>query len=62
MGIIKVADFGLSECLYTKEYFKQTSDSNLHVKLPIKWMALEIKVSIMENSVKKLMWYSRRIQ
>ena len=42
MGIIKVADFGLSESLYTNEYyFKQTSDSNSHVKLPIKWMALE---------------------
>ena len=41
MGIIKVADFGLSESLYTKDYYKQTSDSNSHVKLPIKWMALE---------------------
>ena len=41
MGIIKVADFGLSERLYTNEYFKQPSDSNLHVKLPIKWSALE---------------------
>ena len=41
MGIIKVADFGLSESLYTKDYFKQTSDSDSHVKLPIKWMALE---------------------
>ena len=41
MGIIKVADFGLSESLYTKDYFKQNSDSKSHVKLPIKWMALE---------------------
>ena len=41
MGIIKVADFGLSERLYTNEYFKQPSDSNLHVELPIKWSALE---------------------
>ena len=41
MGIIKVADFGLSESLYTNEYFKQPSDSNSHVKLPIKWTALE---------------------
>ena len=41
MGIIKVADFGLSESLYAKNYFKHPSDSNSHVKLPIKWMALE---------------------
>ena len=41
MGIIKVADFGLSESLYTNDYIKQPSDSNSHVKLPIKWTALE---------------------
>ena len=41
MGIIKVADFGLLECLCTNEYFKQPSDSNSHVKLPIKWKTLE---------------------
>lgn len=37
--IIKVADFGLSVTLGTKDYFRQsTSDT---VKLPIKWMAIE---------------------
>ena len=40
-GIIKVADFGLAEDIYTSEYFKQTRDSDEPVKLPIKWMALE---------------------
>ena len=37
-GTIKVADFGLSENVYGKAYFKQ----DLHtVKLPVKWMSLE---------------------
>ncbi len=40
-GVIKVADFGLAEDIYTAEYFKQSHDSNEPVKLPIKWMALE---------------------
>ena len=38
-GLIKVADFGLSECIYEMQYFRQVRDDN--VKLPIKWMALE---------------------
>ena len=38
-GVIKVADFGLSECVYNKEYFRQTKEKNL--LLPLKWMALE---------------------
>ncbi|XP_019849967.1 PREDICTED: disintegrin and metalloproteinase domain-containing protein 28-like [Amphimedon queenslandica] len=45
-GIIKVADFGLSEDIYTCNYFRQLkcSDNNSGsstVKLPVKWMALE---------------------
>ena len=36
--VIKVADFGLSENTYVKNYFRQGSGS---VKLPIKWMALD---------------------
>ena len=40
-GVIKVADFGLAEDLYTAEYFKQTQDPNHPIKLPVKWMALE---------------------
>ena len=40
-GIIKVADFGLSEDVYTTEYFKQDRSADESVKLPLKWMALE---------------------
>ena len=36
---IKVADFGLSENLYSKTYFRQEKDQA--VKLPVKWLALE---------------------
>ena len=43
--IIKVADFGLSEDVYCKDYFRQalTRSANEEgvIKLPIKWMALE---------------------
>lgn len=35
---VKVADFGLSRDIYTKDYY--TSEDR-HVKLPVKWMALE---------------------
>ena len=40
---IKVADFGLSEDIYSRNYFRQESSSEEHssVKLPIRWMALE---------------------
>ena len=44
-GVTKVADFGLSEYVYEKQYFRQNINDNL--KLPIKWMALES----MENAV-----------
>ena len=37
-GVIKVADFGLTEDVYQRNYFRQDSTS---VKLPIKWMAVE---------------------
>lgn len=43
-GIIKVADFGLSEEVYAQDYFRQSSKEDSEsgpVKLPIKWMALE---------------------
>ncbi len=36
-GVIKVADFGLSERLYTKTYFREGGEE---VKLPVKWMAM----------------------
>ena len=37
--VIKVADFGLSENMYSKSYFRQ--DKTQAVKLPVKWLALE---------------------
>ena len=37
--VIKVADFGLSESVGTKEYFRQDKDAA--IKLPIKWLAPE---------------------
>ena len=39
--VIKVGDFGLSEDIYCKEYFRQTLTGAGVIKLPIKWMALE---------------------
>ena len=43
--VIKVADFGLSEDIYCKDYFRQVLSGNPQeegvIKLPIKWMALE---------------------
>ena len=37
--VIKVADFGLSESVGTKDYFRQDKFAN--VKLPFKWLAPE---------------------
>ena len=37
--VIKVGDFGLSEEIYTTNYFRQGEGAS--VKLPVKWMALE---------------------
>ena len=37
--VIKVADFGLSESIGTKDYFRQ--DKASAVKLPLKWLAPE---------------------
>ena len=37
--VIKVADFGLSESIGTKDYFRQDKDTT--IKLPIKWLAPE---------------------
>ena len=38
--VIKIADFGLSEDVYAKNYFRQ-STSDKSIKLPVKWMAPE---------------------
>ena len=37
--VIKVADFGLSESVGIKEYFRQ--DENSSIKLPLKWLPPE---------------------
>lgn len=37
--IIKVADFGLSEDIYDRKYFKQGQANSM--KMPVKWMAPE---------------------
>ena len=43
--MLKVADFGLSEDIYARNYFRQTglqdSEGETSVKLPVRWMALE---------------------
>ena len=41
--VIKVADFGLSEDIYSKNYFRQVTQEHdeAPVKLPVRWMALE---------------------
>ena len=42
--VIKVADFGLSEDIYARNYFrqgKQGEDREAPVKLPLRWMAVE---------------------
>ena len=42
--VIKVADFGLSEDIYGRNYFRQEKKEEYgesSVKLPIKWMAVE---------------------
>ena len=43
--MIKVADFGLSEDVYARNYFRQVSvgeeEGEASVKLPVRWMALE---------------------
>ena len=38
--VIKVADFGLAEDIYSSGYFRQDKSGG-NVKLPFKWMALE---------------------
>ena len=37
--VIKIADFGFSEKLYTKVYVRMAVDSTM--RLPVKWMAPE---------------------
>ncbi len=37
--VIKVADFGLTEDVYARNYFRQGKEE--YTKLPLKWMAIE---------------------
>ena len=42
--MIKVADFGLSEDIYARNYFRQGKpgeEEKAPVKLPVRWMAIE---------------------
>ena len=39
-GVIKVADFGLSEDIYTTHYYRQRK-TDTTVKLPMRWMPPE---------------------
>ena len=43
--MLKVADFGLSEDIYARNYFRQTCltecEGETPVKLPVRWMAVE---------------------
>ncbi len=38
--VIKVADFGLSESMYTRNYYRQNIEDE-GAKFPMKWMAIE---------------------
>ena len=44
-GVIKISDFGLTEEVYSQNYFRQFKKGDFEmrasVKLPVKWMALE---------------------
>ena len=42
-GTVKVADFGLSEDMYSTNYFRQGKNSvdTVETKVPIRWMPLE---------------------
>ena len=42
--VIKVSDFGLSEDIYARNYFRQATlgeEEEAPVKLPVRWMAVE---------------------
>ena len=38
--MIKITDFGLSEDIFVRNYFRQGTTGEV-VKLPVKWMSLE---------------------
>ena len=51
-GIIKVADFGLTEDMYNTNYYRQEKkQAGTEEKVPIKWMALEsIETHVFDES------------
>ena len=51
-GIIKVADFGLTEDMYSTIYYRQEKrQTGTEEKVPIKWMALEsIETHVFDES------------
>ena len=40
-GVIKVADFGLTEDMYGTKYYRRNSEARSEEKVPIRWMAPE---------------------
>lgn len=58
-GVIKISDFGLTEDVYSRNYFRQAKDG---AKLPLKWMALEsIKLGVFSEKsdvVRKIKLYA----
>ena len=41
-GVIKVADFGMTEDMYTRNYFRRDkSEGGSEEKVPIRWMSPE---------------------
>ena len=40
-GVIKVADFGLTEDMYGTNYFRRDREEEKEEKVPIRWMAPE---------------------
>ena len=51
-GIIKVTDFGLTEDMYSTNYYRQEKrQTGTEEKVPIKWMALEsIETHVFDES------------
>ena len=63
-GIVKVADFGLTEEMYCRNYFRRDkSEGGREEKVPIRWMAPEsIKNDIYNEATDVVcrIWFSMR--
>ena len=54
-GTIKVSDFGLTENVYSQNYYREVKEG---AKLPLKWMALEsIKVGLFTEKSDVVRYY-----